>query len=125
MKNEPAEIRSLAVDARGRIVVGLAGKTISIYQADGKFSFKFATHSTPRITGIDVTCKENIVVTFINDTLQMMDYAGSNVKVVQPPPGVNRWEPSSVCCSKRSEIFALNLGEPKAVYRYTAMVTSA
>ena len=48
-----------------------------------------------------------------------MDYTGNTVKVVQPHPGVKSWVPQSVCCSKQGEIFVVNYGVPKAVYRYT------
>ena len=49
-----------------------------------------------------------------------MDYQGCNIKVLQHPQGVSIWEPRSVCCSKQGEIFVVNYGYPKALYRYTA-----
>ena len=49
-----------------------------------------------------------------------MDYSGNNVRVVKPPPGVSKWEPYAICCNKQGEIFVVNYGYPKAVYRYTA-----
>ena len=120
MKDKASDIKSLAVDSRGRIIVGLAGNTISIHQADGQFISKFATPARPNVRGLDVTSKGNIAVTFDDNTLQLMDYFGDNVKVVQPPQGVRKWEPSAVCTSKQGEIFVVNGGDPKAIYRYTA-----
>ena len=85
MNNKLSEIKSLAVDASDRIIVGLAGNTISIHQEDGQFISKISTHASPNYTGLDVTSNRNIVATFTDNTLQVVDYSGNNGKVIQPP----------------------------------------
>ena len=120
--NKPADPRSLAVDSRGRIIVGLLdATTISIHHADGQLISKFAAPAKP--WRLAVTSTGEIAATFQDNTLQLMDYSGSNVRVVQPPPGVIEWVPFAICCSKQGEIFVVNYGNysyPRTVYRYTA-----
>ena len=117
--NKPADPTTLAVDSRGRIIVGLwHSTTISIHHADGQLISKFATPAKPQ--RLAVTSQGDIAATFTDNTLQLMDYSGNNVRVVQPPPGVSKWEPYAICCSRQGEIFVVNHGDPQAVYRYTA-----
>ncbi|XP_072042775.1 E3 ubiquitin-protein ligase TRIM56-like [Amphiura filiformis] len=117
MLNQPSTPRALTVDSSGRIIAGLRGNTISIHHEDGRLISKFATSGMPN--WLAVTYKEDIAVV-IDNTLQLMDYCGNNVRVLQPPLQVTEWMPYGVCCSKQGEIFVVNLGSPKAVYRYTA-----
>ncbi|XP_072042741.1 E3 ubiquitin-protein ligase TRIM45-like [Amphiura filiformis] len=117
--DKPSDPVPLAVDSRGRIIVGLEGNTISIHHADGQLISKFAISDTPQ--WLAVTSKGDIAATIgYSGTLQLMDYSGNNVKEVQPPQGVTNWKPVFVCCSRQGEIFVVNRGIPKAVYRYTA-----
>ncbi|XP_072041228.1 tripartite motif-containing protein 2-like [Amphiura filiformis] len=119
MNNEPQIPYALTVDTKDRIVAGLLGSTISIHH--GQNISKFDAPSQPRWLGIAVTSKGYIAVSSRNDkTLQLMDYSGNNVRVVQPPQEVTEWNPWAVCCSKQGEIFVVNYGNPKAVYHYTA-----
>ena len=120
MNNKPSGIRSLAVDIKGRVIVGLEGNTISIHHPDGRVISKFATHAQTHTMGLGVTSKGNIAATFLDSTLKVMDYSGNIVKVVRPPQAVSYWKPGSICCSKKGEIFVVNQVDPKAVYRYTA-----
>ena len=117
--NKPANPKTLAVDSRGRIIVGLCNSTtISIHHADGQLISKFTAPAIPQ--RLAVTSQGDIAATFRDYTLQLMDYSGNNVRVVQPPPGVSKWVPRAICCSKRGEIFVVNDGSPQAVHRYTA-----
>lgn len=99
LNNKPSGIRSLAVDIKGRIIVGLEGNTISIHHPDGRVLFKFATHAQTHTMGLGVTSKGNIAATFLDCTLKVMDYSGNIVKVVKPPQAVSLWKPGSICCS--------------------------
>ena len=73
MNNKPSFIMALAVDSRGRIIVGLYENTISIHHSDGQLISKFATNVRPNFGGLAVTSTGNIVATFDDDTLQVMD----------------------------------------------------
>ncbi|XP_072041883.1 uncharacterized protein [Amphiura filiformis] len=110
---------TLATDSHGRIIVLLqTGKTISIHHADGHLMSKFTTQIRP--LGLAVTSQEDIVATMDNTSVQLMDYKGQNIRVLQQPPDVASWFPINVCCSQQGEIFIINWGSPKSVYRYTA-----
>ena len=118
MNNKPSNPGTLAVDRRGRIIAGLYGNTISIHHGDdGRVISKFATAAERRY--LDITSHGDIVVSFADDTLQVIDYAGDIVRTVQRPQGVHQWNPCAVCCSRQGEIFVVNWDD-KAVYRYTA-----
>ena len=114
--------RSVAVDSRGRIIVGLGWDdhhTISIYKPDGTLISKFQTWSSPRM----LTCTPNdeLIISFAYNSLQVMDQSGHNASIIQPPPGIQVWKPSYVCCSKQGELFVSNTyGDPSAVFRYMA-----
>ncbi|XP_072041319.1 E3 ubiquitin-protein ligase TRIM71-like [Amphiura filiformis] len=117
--NEPCNPFAFAVDTTGMIVAGLMGSTISIHHGNGQFISKFKAPSQPR--WLAITAKGDIAVSSYDDkTIRLMDYSGNNVRVVQPPEEVTEWKPHGVCCSKHGEIFVVNCGNPKAVYRYTA-----
>ncbi|XP_072041229.1 tripartite motif-containing protein 2-like [Amphiura filiformis] len=119
MSKKPQKPIALTVGSNGRIVAGLEGTTISTFHGNGQFISKFEVPSQPR--WLAVTAKGDIAVSFnIDRTLQLMDYSGNNVRVVQPPQEVTEWSPYSVCCSKQGEIFVVNGGKPKGIYRYTA-----
>ncbi|XP_072041221.1 E3 ubiquitin-protein ligase TRIM71-like [Amphiura filiformis] len=120
MNNELQNPHTFAVDSEGRIVAGLGSSTISIHHGNGTFISKFKAPSQPY--WLAITSKGDIVVSspYTNKILQLMDYSGNKVRVVQPPQEVIEWQPHSVCCSKQGEIFVVNLGNPKAVYQYTA-----
>ncbi|XP_072042210.1 tripartite motif-containing protein 2-like [Amphiura filiformis] len=119
MSNKQQNPCSFAVDSTGRIIVGLEGTTISIHHRNGQFTSKFKAPSQP--SWLAVTAKGDIAVSFYSDkTLRLMDFSGNKVRVVQPPHGIIEWEPYGICCSKQGEIFVVNQGNPKAVYRYTA-----
>ena len=105
INNQPSEPTSVAVDSTGRIVVvlGYQGrdlyhKTVSIHQPDGNLVSKFQTQSSPRF----VTCTpdDNLIISFKDKTLQVMDQSGHNAGVIQSPPDIISWMPGRVCCSK-------------------------
>ncbi|XP_072042351.1 E3 ubiquitin-protein ligase TRIM45-like [Amphiura filiformis] len=120
MSNKPQTPFAFAVDSKGMIVAGLMGTTISIHHGNGQFISKFNAPSQPH--WLAVTAKGDIAVSSTEDkTLRLMDNSGNNVRVVQPPQQeIAYWKPYSVCCSKQGEIFVVNRGKPRAVYRYTA-----
>ncbi|XP_072041636.1 E3 ubiquitin-protein ligase TRIM71-like [Amphiura filiformis] len=117
MSNQPSNPKAVAVDLEGRILAGLEGKTISINYADGRLISKFATSDIP--TDIAVTANGDIAA-LIGNNVQLMDYSGNNVRVVQPPQEVTECIQYTVGCSKQGEIFVVNRGNPTAIYRYTA-----
>ena len=116
MENRPCNIWSLAVDSRGRIVAGWIKNTISIHKSCGQLISKITLLATP--DWLAVTPNGTIVASLGEKQVQLMDYSGNNVRVLQPPQGVRIWKPYGVCCSKIGEIFVVNIGEPKAVYQY-------
>ncbi|XP_072016514.1 E3 ubiquitin-protein ligase TRIM45-like [Amphiura filiformis] len=117
--NRKSCIQSIAIDAKDRIIVGLTNNTISIHYADGSLISKFVTKSTP--TCLAATSEGTLVCSFYGKgSLELMDYSGSNVKVVQPPPEVKKWNTFYVCC-RQGEIFVVNpAGDPAGIFRYTS-----
>ena len=127
---------SLTIDKDGKIIVGQVDNTISIHNADGSLISKFATQSEPY--RLAVTFNGVIVSSFYDTKLeggtsvQLMDYSGGNIRVIQPPVGVKVWSPCFVCC-RHGEIFVANEDEGDdedtdkddgetmgGVYRYTS-----
>ncbi|XP_072039634.1 uncharacterized protein [Amphiura filiformis] len=89
---------------------------ISIHQPDGSFIRSFKPTAYPR--HIAMTSDKDIIATLDNDSLQLMDYSGNNIRILAPPHDVQKWLPQNVCCDKNN-LFVVNAGEPLAVYRYT------
>ena len=121
----PSNVNSVAVDAKGQIIVGQVDNTISIHHPDGSVLSKFETDSEPfRLAS---TSDGKIVSSFCDPIkkqsldVRVMDYSGRNVRVIQPPPAVTEWSPGFVCC-QQGEIFVVNegAGDPTGVYRYTS-----
>ncbi|XP_072045109.1 E3 ubiquitin-protein ligase TRIM71-like [Amphiura filiformis] len=125
VNDESSKSNSIAIDPSGKIIVGQVANTISIHNADGSLISKFATQSRPY--RLAVTSNEEIVSSFLDSeskqgtSVHLMDYSGNNVRVIPPPPQVNIWSPSFVCC-RQGEIFVSNEdeGDPVGVYRFTA-----
>ena len=122
--NESSHANSFTVDSSGKIIVGQASNTISIHNADGTLVSKFATQFKP--LRLAATSNGEIVGSFLNaesgrGSLQLLDYSGGKVRVIQPPAEVEEWEPGFVCCGQ-GEIFVSNQGQgkPNGVYRYTS-----
>ncbi|XP_072044474.1 uncharacterized protein [Amphiura filiformis] len=124
INNQPSTPRSVTVDSTGRIIAGLGWyghKTVSIHQPDGTLISKYETTSSPRF----ITCMpdDKLVISFDDNTLQVMDQSGHNARLImliKPPPGIQSWQPGYVCCSKQGELFVGNWGSHnKAVYRYS------
>ncbi|XP_072014233.1 E3 ubiquitin-protein ligase TRIM71-like [Amphiura filiformis] len=124
VNNKSSNANSVAVDSSGKIIVGQVGNTISIHNADGSLISKFATESEP--LRLAVTSNGEIASSFYDLVLKqgisvkLMDYYGSNVRIIQPPAEVKEWNPGFVCCSRQGEIFVSNNGDPRGVYRFTA-----
>ena len=125
VNNDTSVANSLTVDKDGKIIVGQAANTISIHNADGSLISRFATQFIPY--GLAATSNGEIVSSFYDTELeqgtsvQLMDYSGGNVRVIQPPTEVKVWAPGFVCC-RHGEIFVSNegIGDPPGVYRYTS-----
>ena len=125
MKDELSEPFCVAVDSNGKIIAGLADQTISIHDADGSLVSKFATRSQPyhlaATSNGEIIC--SILDTYLGQctSVQLMDYSGGNVRVIQPPAEVQVWTPRFMC-SRQGEIFVSNTGtgKPNGVYRYTS-----
>ena len=121
VKNWPSKPRSVAVDSTGRIIVGFGWddqKTVSIHQPDGTLISKFQAPSSPR----KLTCTEydKLIISFDDNTLQLMEQTGNNPSIIERPPNVeeDEWMPQYVCCSKQGELFVGSQGNPSAVFRY-------
>ena len=107
---------SVAVDAKDQIIAGHEKKTISIHDKDGSLISKFATKFQPLC--LAATSEGKIVCSYSDQRcLELLDYSGSHVKALQPPPKVKPWAPSYLC-SRLGEIFVVS--NPKSVFRYTA-----
>ena len=123
--NITSYVNSLTVDTDSKIIVGQVGNTISIHNPDGSLISKFATQSLPY--RLAATANGEIVSSFYDTKLQrgasvqLMDYSGGNIRVIQPPTEVKVWAPGFVCC-RQGEIFVSNggSGDPSGVYRYTS-----
>ncbi len=116
VRDTPSTPWSLAADSGGAIVAGVYDDAISIHRRDGGFLSKFPTPGIPK--WLAVTSEGKIAASIASKTLLLMDDNGSNVREMPPPQNVTRWEPGSVCVSEQSEIFVVNEGDPKGVYRY-------
>ncbi|XP_072044839.1 uncharacterized protein [Amphiura filiformis] len=111
---------SIDIDANDQIIAGLVNNTISIHYADGSLISNFSTNSQP--FRLAATFDGEIVCSYRQiPSLQLMDYSGSNVRVLQPPPEVKKWLPGNVCC-RQGEIFVTNpaSGDPTGIFRYTS-----
>ena len=125
VNNISSDANSLAVDSSGKMIVGQVSNTISIHNTDGSLISKFATQSRPY--RLAATSNGEIVSSFMDSdnksgkSVQLMDYSGGNVRVIQPPTEVKVWKPGCVCC-RQGEIFVANAGtgDPCGVYRYTS-----
>ena len=114
---------TLTVDRNGCIIVSShgesKGKTIYFYEADSSSQIQsFAPNSEVR--SIAALVPDEIAVIYENNTLETIDYSGKSIHTFPPPPVVNTWDPECICCSKKYEVFVVNQGDPKAIYRYTA-----
>ncbi|XP_072015082.1 E3 ubiquitin-protein ligase TRIM45-like [Amphiura filiformis] len=114
--NEPSEARAVIVDKNGCIILGIGDNAISIHNADGSLKSSFATPYEPR--SVAVTSHEEIVVAGEDANLQLYNYSDKCLQTLSTPPEVKRWQPRYVCCSKRDEVFVVNRGDPKAIYKY-------
>ncbi|XP_072044931.1 uncharacterized protein [Amphiura filiformis] len=115
-----SNLNAVAIDANDQIIAGLVLNTISIHYADGSLISKFATKTRP--LRLAATSEGEIVCSFYEGKcLELMDYSGSNGRVLQPPPEVNKWSPGYVCC-RQGEIFVSNQGsgDPAGIFRYTS-----
>ncbi|XP_072022042.1 uncharacterized protein [Amphiura filiformis] len=119
MDEQQSNINSIAVDANGQIIAALVNTTISIHSPNGSLINKFALQTRPlRLT---VTPSGNIACSYRETSaVELMDYMGTNVRVVQPPPEVKKWDPGYMCC-RDEEMFIVNevIGDPAGIYRYT------
>ena len=119
INNKPSEPRSVAVDSKGRIIVGLGwddAKTVSIHQPDGTLISQFEKPSPP--SKITCTPDDRLIISFQDKSLRIMDQSGRNARAIHPPPFIQSWDPRYVCCSKQRELFVGSMGIPSGVYRY-------
>ncbi len=122
---------SIAVDAKGIAIAGSkrlpnsserrANHTklkdmLFLFHPDGRSRSGIDTTAEPR--SLAATTDEQIVASFMDNSLQVTKYTGSNWRTIQSPPGVASWIPGPVCCSKQGEIYVINYGETFAVYKY-------
>ena len=120
--------RTVAIDNKGRIIVGVEDSSISIHYADGTLESQFATQYPPHY--ISVTSDYLLVVTTVYRrfrglvlhqyrVLELMNYSGKICKRIQPPPQVIEWSPGKTCCTPNDEIYVINDGgNPYHIFRY-------
>ncbi len=121
INNKPSVPTTVAVDSTGRIIVGLGydnHKTVSIHQPDGTLISQFETPLSPR--KLTCTPDDRLIISFDDNTLQVMEQSGHKARIIQPPPCIQSWNPWYVCCSKQGELFVGNTGIPSGVYRYVS-----
>ncbi|XP_072044604.1 tripartite motif-containing protein 2-like [Amphiura filiformis] len=117
-------VEAVTVDKYGCIVLGKTYKytqlkqAISIYSSDGRDQAHFTTSIVPM--SLAVTSKEEIVIANGKDKLQLLNYAGKCLHTIEPPAEVTKWKPRYVCCSTKDDVFVVNQGDPKAIYKYAA-----
>ena len=118
---------TVAVDSKGRIITGLHNNTISIHYSDGTLESSFATDSLPYY--ISATTSNTLVVSFWDKTLKLLNYSGTVITTIQPPPLGADWDPGRTCCSPHDEIFVVNdvanqIHKYTSEGRYLSLVTS-
>ncbi|XP_072043508.1 uncharacterized protein [Amphiura filiformis] len=128
VRNELCTADAVTVDKNGHIILGMhkfiltePTNTISIHSPDGRVQACFAPSISPQT--LAVTSKEEIVIAnnfAIGCTLQLFDYTGKHLHTIEPPPEVTEWKPTHVCCSTKDDVFVMNQGDPKAIYKYAA-----
>ena len=107
---------SVGVDSCGRIIVAMHdGKTVSIHQPDGTVISMIETSHCPR--RLAVTANDELVITFDNNSIQVLSQLGHTIRTIQPPSRVD-WIPWYICCSKNGQVLVSNQGNPKAVFMY-------
>ncbi|XP_072040145.1 uncharacterized protein [Amphiura filiformis] len=123
--NMVSQGNSVTVDQKGKVIVGNVSNSISIYNSELNQVSTFPTQA--RVRHLAATSNGDIVSSFQDPLLeygtsvQLMDYAGGNVRVIRPPPTIKVWCPGFVCCGQ-GEIYVVNefVGNPVGIYRYTA-----
>ena len=113
-----SEATAVAVDKNGSMIFGMKDNAISIHNADGSLKSSFTIPFKPY--NVAVTSHKEVVAAGDNYTLQLFDYSGKCLHTLTPPPNVTNWAPWYVCCSTTDEVFVVNKGIPRAIYRYTA-----
>ena len=119
-----ATFATLTVDRNGWVIVSStnvfgSSKSISFHKAEGSSQIPSFTPSS-EVKSIAALVPGEIAVLYDNNTLETIDYSGKSIHTFHPPPVVNTWAPKCICCSKKYEVFVVNQGDPKAIYRYTA-----
>ena len=117
--NVPSEARAVAVDKNGFMIFGMNDNAISIHNADGSLNSSFAIPYMPQSVAV-TSHKEVVVAGPYKGKLQLFDYSSKCLHTLIPPPDVTEWVPWYVCCSTTDEVFVVNKGTPKAIYKYTA-----
>ena len=114
-----SNLNTITINSKDQIIAGLVKNTISIHYADGSLISKFQTSDKPK--SVAETSDGDIVCSFRKSaTLQLMNYSGSNVKVIFPPAIIKKWNPTYLCCGK-GQIFIVNGsdGDPAGVFCFT------
>ena len=110
-------------DLQGRIIAGSRSVIyrsrkpyISVHNKDGSFLSGFNPSSSPE--HLATTPNEDIVILFADNTVQLVNYAGGNIRNIPAPPQAQQWAPRDVYCGA-SELFIVSVGEPSGVFFYT------
>ena len=109
----PSPPVAVAVDNKGKIIVGLQDNTIAIHYADGSLE-RILKACSPAYY-ISTTSKNKLVVTFENcrgygrpRVLKVVSYFGQVLSVLLHPDDVYSWDPGYTCCSGNDEVFVIN-----------------
>ena len=116
---KPCAAGAVAVDKNKFMIFGMIDNAISIHNADGSLKSTYTIPYMPYSVAV-TSNKEVVVVAPYNGKVQLFDYSGQCLHTLTPPPDVTKWEPRYVCCSTTDEVFVVNKGTPKAIYKYTA-----
>ena len=112
---KPCSPTCVTVDGQDNILIALNNKVIC-YDRNGLIISSIKTNCTFQH---DIALMGNgVIAGSYNWDLKLIDSSGQTLKCLQPPPEVQKWDPTSICSSKKDELFVFNNGEPKCVYMY-------
>ena len=112
-ENEPSsseysELRGLAIDAKDHVLVGEVDYGyISKHELSGRHIASFKVDISPYFLAATSEC-EAIIVSNAENQVQIVNNSGHVIHTLHPPPVVQNWCPSGVCCNDADIIFICN-----------------
>ena len=111
---------AFSIDKMGKLV-SAQGTTVYLHNKDGSFASSFSMFGAVRDL-VAITAKEDIAISCWDESVQLVNYSGNNIRHISPPPNVIDWEPWHLCCNENDNMLLIGnelLGEPKGVFMYT------